>query len=270
MHRYYFTLLAVFVSTTAQAQHLTCGKPPEFDNRLQNVETLKGDLTGKAQALVRLLGSVELSGKIESERRELYKSSDAAEAARSDAYLAYIFCVALMDDRKLSAVDKIKLIQEFRRPLLPAIPPPVVDLTPDVTTAAQTQVFLQSFVGQVKYSVSNLGWADDMTNVEYSLWAWTNGRLVQLDERRTPYMAKGGYSGSDFMKAPFGTGKMVVCVSYLFKKKRVNVIDFYSNETMPSAERQVGLMSKFRASVTQVDGPNDLCKSMPGAVAGLI
>jgi hypothetical protein len=260
---------AVMFSVTAFGQNSLCGKPPEFENRLENSEKMKGDLSGRAQTLFRLLGSADLSGKIEAERRELYKSSSGAEAARADAYLAYLFCMLIIDDRTLSANEKVKAIQEFRKPVVSVIPPPIVDLTPDVTTAAVTKIILSSF-GQFAYSVTNAGWADDMSNVTYSLWAVRNGQVAKIDERSIGYIAKGQYAAADRMQPPFPVGKMIVCVYYEFKGKRVNVIDFYSNENASSIQRQMGEMSKFRRSVTQVDGPNDLCRSMPSAVAGLI
>lgn len=254
-------------SFEAVAQHPVCGKAPEFDSRLENSERIKGDLAGRAQALARFVGTAEVSGRIEVERREIYKSSVGTEAARADAYLAYVFCVLIMDDRSIPTTEKLKAIQEFRRPLAAAAPP-TIDLTPDRSTAAETKVILSSF-GQFAYSVSNLGWADDMRDVEYSLWALVGGRIVKLHERAGVFIGKGEYSAADNLRRPFDVGKMIVCVSYVFKGRRANVVEFFSNEGASSVERQMGAMQRFRPSIRQM-ADRSLCKSMPEAVAGLI
>ncbi len=118
MRSLYF-LAAVLAGSFSPAfgQAANCGKPPEYESRLEQSDKLKGDLAGKTQFLSRFLGSADLSGKIETERRELYKNSDGAEAARQDAMLAYMFCNVIMNDRSMSAADKINAIQEFRKPL---------------------------------------------------------------------------------------------------------------------------------------------------------
>lgn len=151
--------------------------------------------------------------------------------------------------------------------------PPTVDLTPDPSTAAQTKAFLRSSgtgAGIATYSVTNLGWADNMTSVAYSLWAVVNGRIARLDERQTAFIGKGEYVVGENIRAPMPVGKMVICVSYVFKGRRANILDFYSNENASSFQRQTGEMSKFRESLRQVDGASDMCKSMPAPAANLI
>jgi hypothetical protein len=140
-----FAVVAICCPESARAQDTLCGKTPEFDSRLENLERWKGDLEGRAQALARFLGTGELSGKIETERRELYKSSDRAEAARADAYLTYLFCVTIMNDRSLSTADKLKVIQEFRRPpplglqlRPPSSRPHTADTSPTTSAIGQT------------------------------------------------------------------------------------------------------------------------------------
>jgi hypothetical protein len=124
-------VLGVLLQTeTATAQHSICGKPPEWEIKSQNTEKLKGDLQGKAQLLTKYLGSAELSGQIQTERQTIYQNSEQPEARRQDAYLAYMFCVLIMDDRTLSTNDKIKAINEFKQPVRKsALPERIISAT---------------------------------------------------------------------------------------------------------------------------------------------
>jgi hypothetical protein len=107
----------------------------------------------------------------------------------------------------------------------------------------------------------------DLRNVEYSLWALVNGQLVRLDHRRAAFIAKGQYVAADNIRTPFLIGRMVVCASYEIQGRKVSIVDFYTNENAASFQRQIGEMSKFRESLSEVDGPGDLCKSMPESAA---
>ncbi len=112
-----FTLVMCMPSL---AQHPVCGTAPEWDIKSENQEKLKGDLQGKAQALSKYIGSADLSGQIQTERQTIYKTTDQSEARRQDAYLAFMFCVLIMDDKTLSTGDKLKAISEFKQPAPPA------------------------------------------------------------------------------------------------------------------------------------------------------
>lgn len=101
----------------AIADHAVCGKAPEFESKSEETKKTVGDLQGKAEGLAKLIGSAELGGKISAERQTIYKNNQAAEAARNDAYLAYVFCVIIMDDNKLDSPARLKALQEFRKPL---------------------------------------------------------------------------------------------------------------------------------------------------------
>jgi hypothetical protein len=103
--------------TPAIADHAVCGKTPEFESKSEETKKTVGDLQGKAEGLAKLVGSAELGGKISAERQTIYKNNQAAEAARNDAYLAYVFCVIIMDDNKLDSPARLKALQEFRKPL---------------------------------------------------------------------------------------------------------------------------------------------------------
>jgi hypothetical protein len=105
------------MSTTSLAQHQVCGSAPEWDVKSENQEKIKGDLQGKAQALSKYIGSADLTGQIQTERQTIYRTTDQSEARRQDAYLAFMFCVLIMDDKTLSTPEKIKAINEFKRPI---------------------------------------------------------------------------------------------------------------------------------------------------------
>lgn len=156
--------------------------------------------------------------------------------------------------------------------------------TPDPTTAVFTRVHVVEAVappsifeqpidprlGTVVYEVGNLGWDDDMRTLHFSLWALVSGQLVIVHQRQADFLAKGESIVIDNLPRPFVTGRMVVCVSYEFKGRKVNVVDFYTNENMSSSRGYAGQMNKLRESLKQVDGPNDLCRSMPGTATPFI
>jgi hypothetical protein len=135
----------------ARAQHPVCGKPPDWDIKTQDTDKLKGDLEGRAQLLTKYAGGVGLSGQIQTERETLYKNTDATEARRQDAYLAYMFCVIVMDDKTLSTQDRIKAIEIFKRPVTSTStippspkpgqvsPPSVMGVTPYAATCTVGQ-----------------------------------------------------------------------------------------------------------------------------------
>lgn len=113
-----FVLPLLLLSTIpAAAQHKICGSPPEFEKKTSETTKTLGDLEGKASSFARLLGSAELGGRVTSERQTIYKNNQPAEAARYDAYLAYVFCVTIMDDSRVDTPTKLKAIQEFRKPM---------------------------------------------------------------------------------------------------------------------------------------------------------
>jgi hypothetical protein len=110
------TLMVLSLPSLSLAQHRLCGSPPEFKSTSEEIENLKGELQGKAQILSRFVGDAGLSGKVENERKSIYQSADKVSAAQQDAYLSYIFCVLIMDDNKLSTQEKLKAVNEFKKP----------------------------------------------------------------------------------------------------------------------------------------------------------
>lgn len=106
----------------ALAQHQICGEPPQLPDKLQSDEELKGHLAGQAKFLSGLVGKTELGGKIESTRRHLYQNSDKYFAAQQEAYLAYLFCVTIMEDKAFPTKEKLRALREFKRPLADSTP----------------------------------------------------------------------------------------------------------------------------------------------------
>lgn len=114
-------LLISFVSPVA-AQDNLCGAVPSLPTSGETSESIKGQLQGQANLLTKYVGNAQLGGQIEAARKTLYQSSDKFFAAQKDAYLAYLFCLALTQDKSLSSLDKIKAISEFSKPAPTKIP----------------------------------------------------------------------------------------------------------------------------------------------------
>ena len=107
----------MFGTGSGLATDIDCGTAPALPTTTQSEDTVKGNLEGRAKFLSSLIGDAALGGQIESTRKELYQTSDSFFAARQDAYLAYIFCSIVTRDGSISAMDKIKAIMEFRKPI---------------------------------------------------------------------------------------------------------------------------------------------------------
>ena len=142
----------------------------------------------------------------------------------------------------------------------------------DPTNAALIRVHVlapngSSGLGTVVYEVLNQLWPEPMRNLDFSLWALVSGQLVRVHQRQAGFLESGQGIVTDNLPRPFVIGRMVVCFSYAFKGRKVNVVDFYTNENLLSSHGYSGQMQKFRESLKQVDGPNDLCKLMPGTAA---
>jgi hypothetical protein len=99
------------------AQHQDCGKPPEYESKSEDQQKTIADLQAKAQLLAKLVGSADLGGQFNTERKTIFRNSPAAEAARRDAYLMYMVCVLVMDDRSLPTVEELKALSEFKNPI---------------------------------------------------------------------------------------------------------------------------------------------------------
>jgi hypothetical protein len=93
-----------------------CGPAPAFQSTSEINEQTKGEIQGKAQALSKFLGSGDIGGKVEQDRRNIYQSADKIAAAQQDAYYLYTVCAAIMQDKTVSLSDKLRALREARRP----------------------------------------------------------------------------------------------------------------------------------------------------------
>ncbi|HME22393.1 MAG TPA: hypothetical protein VKI44_13795 [Acetobacteraceae bacterium] len=98
-----------------QAQ-VQCGNqpqdvPPDVQQRIQ------GDVEGKAQLFTKLLGDVNLKGKVDSSKNEVYQKYIDLDKAQIDHYMIWVACQNIMLDRQLTSPEKLKLWIEIYREL---------------------------------------------------------------------------------------------------------------------------------------------------------
>ena len=118
MRRIFYWLFLLFLGlpSSVVANREICGTPPPDQFKEENSESIKGDLTGKANLLSSYVGKAELGGKIEAARKEVFAKYPDANTAYLDRYFAYMFCFVLFDPKnQQNPNDKIKAIQEFKR-----------------------------------------------------------------------------------------------------------------------------------------------------------
>src|ERR1700730_13502118 len=72
-----------------------CGKPPQFTLLEEESDRFQSDLKGSADIIRKFIGSGELSGRIESERKKYYQNDPRIYALQKDAYFFYLVCVEL-------------------------------------------------------------------------------------------------------------------------------------------------------------------------------
>lgn len=111
-----FALLLSALPSYAQDTS-SCGPPPSEDVLKDVSSRTKTEIEGKAQAISKLVGSADLGGAIEIQRRSLYQTSDKSEAIRYDRYLAYVTCLLIMKDTSSPLKDKVDAIQKLRQPI---------------------------------------------------------------------------------------------------------------------------------------------------------
>jgi hypothetical protein len=112
------SILLLLSASNSIGDEVDCGPPPAFTMAQKVDESLKGQLAGQADFLSKLVGKAELAGQVDAARTSIYQTSDQAFAAQKDAYLAYMFCKIVMQDKTLSTKDKLEAINQFRQPNL--------------------------------------------------------------------------------------------------------------------------------------------------------
>src|ERR1700730_4918704 len=103
------------VPSRLHAQEPLCGAPPSLSTSAQTEESIKGQLKGQADILSKLVGKAELEGQVDAARKQIYQSSDRFLAAQKDAYLSYMFCVIIIQDKSLSTTQKLDAINTFKK-----------------------------------------------------------------------------------------------------------------------------------------------------------
>lgn len=118
----FFLMVTLFlIANSAYSQSSVCGDPPPVAN-----ETLKGEITGKAQIVSKYLGDAQLSGKIETSRTEIFSKYSDSETSRGNAYFEYQVCTLIFADKKMSTTEKLeelkKIKREFQKPAIKKYP----------------------------------------------------------------------------------------------------------------------------------------------------
>lgn len=106
-----FAVASILWTNSVMAQGASvCGDPPPVAN-----ETLKADISGKAQLLSKYVGNAELGGQIQTSRTEIFSKYPDAERSRSNAYFEYQVCVLIMSDKTRSNEEKLHDLEDVRR-----------------------------------------------------------------------------------------------------------------------------------------------------------
>jgi hypothetical protein len=147
------------------------------------------------------------------------------------------------------------------RTLRPIPKPPTIDdiVPPQMAMSTRMHVFQNGPRIDASYWLSNLG-IGSTSDISTSVWAYSNGQLLLLKRESVPYLGTGeGYQIRN-IDSPFIFGKFVICVMYKFKNHQIEQLDFYYNH---SAHQFNVPLPRFRDPVVEVDGRNQLCRSMP-------
>ena len=106
--------LALALSCESHAQ-VNCGNqpsdvPPDIQQQFQ------GDVEGKAAVFTKLLGDVNLKGKVDSSRSEVYQKYKNLDKSVVDRYMIWVSCQAILQDKTLAPAEKVQLwIQIYRQ-----------------------------------------------------------------------------------------------------------------------------------------------------------
>ncbi len=111
------TIIILGGMEAAIAAEIDCGAPPELSGLAEKTETTIKNLEGQADLLSKLVGKVELGGTVKTARKNIYQTSDLAIAEQKDRYLYYLFCIIVVHDKSIGAIEKIRALKEFRKPI---------------------------------------------------------------------------------------------------------------------------------------------------------
>jgi hypothetical protein len=168
----------------ALAQNLKCGMPPEYESKSEDQQKTIADLQGQAQALAKLAGA-GLSGQFTTERKTIFKNSPTADAARKDAYLMYMVCVLVMEDRTLPIVEKFKALLEFNKPI-EAPPSFGVQIDQLSILVDEAEAIQQTFLEKNDPTLISNQYADWSQRVQQYLDAFGRSYAVQFRNAPSP------------------------------------------------------------------------------------
>jgi hypothetical protein len=95
---------------------VTCGTQPDIPPDVSR--SFSGDVEGKAQLFTKLLGDLDLKGKIDESKNEVYQKYKNVDKSKIDIYIAWVSCQNIMSDQNLTASQKAKLWIDVYREIM--------------------------------------------------------------------------------------------------------------------------------------------------------
>jgi hypothetical protein len=121
-----------------------CGEAPSAMVLKEISESTRVELEGAAKVVSKLVGKEELVGKVHTERRKIYQTTEASEALRNDRYWMYVACVLILQDKGANLQAKTTALKNLRSPVPSAGPvqkPKAASLTGFLTTVGPRTTF---------------------------------------------------------------------------------------------------------------------------------
>lgn len=107
-------MLLFAVASLANAPHAAAQGGPCGDAPLIADERLRGELDTRATVVSRLIGDARFKGQVEIERKDVLSRYPNADKLRLNQYFLYTVCLVIMNDRSMSAEQKLKSLIEAR------------------------------------------------------------------------------------------------------------------------------------------------------------
>ena len=90
------------------AGQVSCGdQPKDVPPDVQQI--IKADADGRAQLFTKLLGDLDIKGKVEVSKNEMYQKYKNIDKSQIDRYMIWVSCQNIMLDRSLPVVEKNRL-----------------------------------------------------------------------------------------------------------------------------------------------------------------
>jgi hypothetical protein len=121
----FFAAILTCGSAHAQVQR---GAQPVVPADIQ--QRIQGDVEGKAQIFSKLLGDVNLKGKVETNTNEVYQKYHDLDKTQIQQYMIWVSCQNIFLDRQLPPADKTKLWIEIYQALIFRLRPMILAAFP--------------------------------------------------------------------------------------------------------------------------------------------